>query len=201
MLRNYDLALVEKLGAVLSDDGKKYTLAVAGLPTPVELGMGLPEDWWEKFTLPGVNVARLDMLPDPSRAQPAFRAIELSSNPATPDTYNVQKDQAQPVNLLYKVELATKTLGAMNALVEHSLLKLPLHGYGTYLSVWGATIPFRSQGIKDRTNYATREGRVIRYEYTYVIEGWFIPSLECEKVPAIGGVEFILETDIRVEPK
>lgn len=202
MLEDYDTAFVTKLGATLDTadpQRPRYVVAVSGIASPVEVGFGLPEEWYKRYTLPGINVSRMDILPDPSRMLPRFKGKELSMNPDTPNTFNIQKEPTIPVDLLYKVELAAESAQEMNALVMHSLLKLPTQGFGTYISVFGHIIPFRSLGVKDRTDYDTTDGRVYRYEYTYVVEAW-LASLECLKVKQILTVDLSFEVVPTGEP-
>jgi hypothetical protein len=191
MLRDYDLAMVTKLGGVLTSG--EYLAEVAGIDDTVPVLVAIPEEWTGKAQLPAINVTRMALIPDPSRFLPGFTGMELSTNPATPDTWNIQSTPSQPINLMYGVTLAAKKQLEMNALVEHCLLKLPLQGYGSVLSVFGSFIPFRSGGFKDKTDYKKSQDRVFVYQFTYVVEAWITPSLECEKVPQI------LSSDVTAE--
>lgn len=194
-LREYDLAVVNKLKAVVNSTPKPhYEAPVLGIAAPVNVYVGLPEDWFTKFDLPGINVLRKMVTPAPSRRMPNFRGIELSTNPATPNTFNIQKDLPQPVNILYDVELVAASQAHMNALVMHLLKNVPSAGFGTFLTVDGETMNYESAGMRDETNLRSRDGRQLVQCFTYRVEGWFIPSLECEKVPQILSVDIALET-------
>lgn len=193
MLRSYDQAFIERIGAEV--EGGEYKVRVknllgqeTGLVVPVKFA--LPEEWWGKYELPGIHVRRMALLPDPSRRLPGFRGKERSES--TPNTWNIQKYPSVPINILYEVELATEKQTHMNALVEHMLVALPPEGYGSFLTVFGTVIPFRQTAFKDRTKYETKEGRKFLYNYTYTVEAW-LSSLECEKVPEVIGIDVTVE--------
>lgn len=194
-LRDYDLAVVAKLGAAeVSAPKPYYAVTVAGVQGEVRVGVGLPEDWYLDFNLPAINIRRGAMLPAPSRALPNFRARERSTNPATPNTWNIQAVPSQPVNLLYEVELAATSQTHMNHLFTYLMATLPASGWGTYLSVEGAAVNYQGTGAKDKTDYYANDGRKFVHVFYYTVEGWFTPSLACEKVPEILAVDISLET-------
>ena len=196
VMRDYDEALVlTKLGATVKAGSQpvKLEVAVTGLANPVYIGMGLPEDWYLALKYPGINVTRMAPRPAMYRMLPGFKGSEVSTNPATPNTLNIQKVPSQPVDIYYVIELAAESLKSMNAMTEWLALKLPMLGYGSFLSVYGHNIPYRSLSWQDLTNYETKEGRLYRTVATYVVEGWLI-SLECDKIGQI--LETQTETDV-----
>lgn len=207
-LREYDQAVVDKMGAqvVHPAGGKPYFVAsVPGIAGEVKVNVGLPEDWYLKHQLPALNITRRAVLPAPARMLPNFRARERSSNPETPNTWNIQKDPPQAVNILYEVELVSTSEAHMNRLVQWLLGVMPTSHFGTFLTVFGTFTNYQSTGMKDKTNYRSTDGRKFVYEFDYTVEGWMVPSLACEKVPEILTVDIALEThtsrvDLHQEP-
>lgn len=186
-LRDYDLALVTKLGATLGTTPPAlpgYTVAVDGMAAPVKLGFDLPEDWWEGFDLPGIAILRTGIVPTLERRLPGFVGQELSTNPSFPNTYNVQAQPSQPVELQYQIQLAAESVTHMNAMLTHVLFALPTSGYGTSLSLYGSVVPFRSMGFRNVTQTDTKGGRFLRWVLSYAVEGWLAP-LDCIRVPQI----------------
>jgi len=196
-LREYDTAVVQKLGAqVVTPAGARpyYAVAVPGISGAVHVNVGLPEDWYKNFSLPAVNVRRGAILPAPSRLLPNFRARERSTNPETPNTWNVQAVPPQPVNILYEVELAATSEAHMNRLTTYLMAAVPASHWGTFLTVFGTFTNYHGTGMRDKTDYATKDGRQFLYCFDYTVEGWFVPSLACEKVPEILSTDIALET-------
>jgi len=209
-IRKYDLAFVEKLGAT-PVAGRGYFLQdVPGLvrrdgsALPVPVLFDLPEEWWDERDVYGVelapgervvcgiNVKRMDIVMDPSRFLPNFKARELSSNPDTPNTWNIQKHQSIPVTILYNVQLVTESQVHMNKLLEHTFLKLPPEGFGTVLTVDNRLIPFRVQSVRNETPESTKGARKFLHEYTYAVDGW-VTSTECEKIKQVLSIDITVE--------
>jgi hypothetical protein len=201
LLQEYDAAFFTKLGATqtTTPDGRPYfkvdvagVVNNAGQPQPVSLILGMPEEWFKRYEVPGIAVRRLAVMHDPERVQPGFQGTELSVNPDTPNTWNVQAQTSVPVRLLYAVQIKTDSMQDMNLILLYVLSKLPLgNAFGTVLQVGGRWMPFESRGVMDKTDYKVTEGRQFVYEYTYSVQGWII-SLECQKV------EQILTTEVTV---
>lgn len=179
MIRDYDVAVVTKLGGLPTAAGSAYELTPAALTSPVPLVFGQADEWWLSFALPAVNITRLGIYPDPNRLQANFRPAELVGS-----VWQQQAVPSVPINLVYEIELAAGTQGEMLALVEHVLLALPPLGFGTSLSVYGRMIGYRANGMVDRTDYLTKQGRMYRYAFTYVVEAW-VGSTDTVDVPAI----------------
>lgn len=201
--RVYDTAFVSKLGASTRDGERGYWLDVPGAENPVPLLFDEPEEWWIKYTLPAVNVRRVDLVPDPSRFLPGFRAYEKSES--TPNTYNRQVGSSLPITLLYEVQMAADRQHDMNALLTHTLMRLPVAGYGTTINAFGHAMPFRANSIRNMEwNRKKKDGRLFMWSYTYAVDAW-IASTQCEKVPQILQVDVTLlygegeESRVRVE--
>lgn len=191
--KTYDSAFVAKLGGALITGRKGFWLTVSGIASPVQLLFDEPEEWWTEYTLPGVNVRRVDLVPDPSRFLPGFRAYELSENPDTPNTYNRQVGSSIPLNILYEVELASDQQLEMNALLLYTTLKLPTAGYGTTINAFGHSMPFRANSIRNLAwNASKKDGRKFAWNYTYSVQAW-LSSTECEKVPQVLQVDVLVE--------
>lgn len=207
-IRKYDLAFVTKLGAT-AVPGQGYFLDAGltkrdGSPLLVPVLFDLPEEWWEdrdaygvevaagERVVCGVNVKRVDIVPNPSRFLPNFKAKELSTNPDTPNTWNVQKHQSIPVTILYSVQLVSESQFHMNRLLEHTFLNMPLSGFGTVLTVDNRLIPFRVQSVRNETPDDTDGARKFLHEYTYAVDGW-VTSTECEKVKQVLSIDITVE--------
>lgn len=188
--KTLDTAFVTKLKAYVVT-GEGYKVDVANLGT-VPVQFDLVEEWWTDYTLPSINVRRVDLVPDPSRFLPGFVAYELSDNPDTPNTYNRQSVPSQPVTVLYTVELAADSQSAMNALLVHNMLALPAQGYGTTINAFGHSMPFRASSIRNKTSKKAKEGRKFIWEYTYAVEAWVF-STACVKVPQILQVDLTIQ--------
>ena len=188
MLRDYDEAMVFQFGVTaVTPAGQElhYVTPVPGITAPVPVLSGLTEQWFLGRTLPAINVRRLDMVPNLTRRLPGFKAVEFSTNPATPNTWNVQASSSEPMDFLYQVELATTSQRDLNALLEYVLTKFPPSGYQSALTLYGRQIPFRQTGFHDLTLVTdNKDGRLLRVVFTYTVEGWFV-SLACEKVPTV----------------
>lgn len=197
----YDTAFATKLGAAADPGGRGFVVEVAGVGT-VDLFFDLPEEWWGeesahggKYTLPAINLRRLDLILDPSRHAPNFRPTEVSQS--EPNMFNRMKGTAVPVTLLYGVQVAADSMHAINALQLHLLLSAPPMGYGANIEVHGRVVPIRSNSVRNLTQEGrtkrSKRGREFAWEYTYAVEGW-IASTECVKVPQILQVDLTFET-------
>lgn len=193
-VRPYDEALVAKLGAVTRPGENGLWATVAGLDAPVPVLFNGAEEWYKTFALPALGVKRHAIVAAPARRLPGFVGRELSTNPETPNTWNVQAAPPEPTNFVYSVVLAAASQAHLNRLIAHALWKLPAGGYGTVLLVDGKSIPFRQTGMRDKTQSHGTDGRLFIYAFDYTVEGWLVPSLECEKVPQILTVDIDLET-------
>lgn len=198
-LRDIDQGFVNKMGATLdttNPDRPFYKIEVEGIKKPVPLLFGFGEEWWQDYSIPAFNVTRLDILPDPGRRLPGFRAKEISENPATPNTFNIQKDPPEPVLILYQVDMVAESQTDMNAMLEHCIFKVGSQGIGTFLTVFDRVVPFRLSSVMNLSERRRerKQGRLLRWTYTYVVEAW-LATTECIKVPQI------LVTDVAVEAK
>jgi hypothetical protein len=191
--RTYDTAFVDKLGSAMI--GGKRHLVVTGIEAPVGLLFDRPSEWWQEYTLPGVNVRRVDLVPDPSRFLPGFLPYEMSTNPDTPNTFNRAVAPPQPITILYEVEMAASSQQDMNALLVHTTLRLPTRGYGTTINAFGHSMPFRANSIRNLSwnqSENKKDGRKFAWSYTYAVEAW-ITSTECVKVPQILQIDLTIE--------
>lgn len=206
-IRKYDEAFVTKIGAV-SVPGRGYYVEVvgitndAGAQVPVPVMFDLSEEWWEdrdkygvdfdgERQLVGVNVKRVDIIPDPSRFLPNFKARELSDNPDYPNTWNIQKIQPKPVTILYDVQMVSESQYHMNQLLQHMMVALPSQGFGTTLTVDNRVTPFRAQSVHSETKESTGKRKFV-HQYTYAVEGW-VTSTECVKIKQILSVHVTFE--------
>lgn len=193
MVKDYNSAIVTKLGGVVV--GGKYQATVPGITAPVPVTFGLPEEWWMTYALPGVSVVMKDLVFDPTRAIPGgYKLYELSTNPSYPNTYNRQKDPSQPYNFIYDISVAAESQTAMDALLEHVVLRLPSNAFGAYITVYGKNLNLRQMGFSNKSKGSTQDGRKFCYSFLYSVEGW-LTSLECDRVKQI------LTTDITYEIK
>lgn len=207
-IRKYDESFVAKLGGVRVP-GRGYFVEVSGIENdagalvPVPVLFDLPEEWWNQrdqygFVIDGermivgVNVKRMDIVPDPSRFLPNFKGRELSTNPDFPNTWNVQKVQSKPVSIMYEVEMVAESQYHMNMLLQHMMQALPAQGFGTVLTVNDRLMPFRAQSVHSETKDETNGPRKFVHRYTYIVEGWVV-SLECEKIKQILSIDITFE--------
>jgi hypothetical protein len=105
----------------------------------------------------------------------------------------VQTVPPQPTNILYLVELAAESMTEWNALVEHLIIKAPLNGYGTSVTVNTHAVNYRVMDMMDKTAMSTTKGRKFVYQVTYVVEGWLIPDPAPQSMKQILTVETDLE--------
>lgn len=167
-----------------------YTVAVPNVAAPVPIGVGLPAEWYRKVGAPYISISRGMPMPDLARNHPAWRGQEVVGTNVI-----IQKTAPQAVNLPYTVELAAKTIADANAMMQYLLsTALPVLGFGTLVTVLGRDYPFRAAGSKDRTDYAsTDEGRLFRYSFDYVVEGWVFTT-DGDTVPQVLTITQTLET-------
>jgi hypothetical protein len=189
-LRDYDAAVVARFApATVTVDGMPVLqVTVPGITAPVVLGVGLPEEWFEQFTLPYISLTRETLMVDHKRVQPTWRGTEVDG-----DTVHTQAQSPVPVSIPYVVDLAAQKAGDMNALTAFLLLTaLPPYGFGTAVTVNGRVYGYHATTNSDKTKFATKDGRVFRHAYGYAVEGW-IYTVECVDTPAIESVLLTLE--------
>lgn len=174
--RDYDLALMAKLGATVTTPALPalpyYAAAVPGITALVRIEGSLPEEWYVNYTLPGIAIVRIAEMGDPSRALPGFLPTVVSADPAHPDTIETATSRPQAINLLYQIHVAAESQVQYNALLEHLLFRLPKLGYGSALTVYGSLMAMRSTGHRDMTDDNGKGGRVFRRVEMYTVEGW-----------------------------
>lgn len=208
-VRDYDQAFVEKIGATLNS-GKGWFVQVtdindtAGDPLDIPVEFDLPEEWWDDLdeygvqinptsgdrALLGINVKRVDIVPNPSRFLPNYKAREISDS--EPNTWNYQAVPSQPVTMLYEVQMAAESQHHMNQLLEHMVAKMPMKGFGTVLTVSGRKMPFRINSIRNETDDETKGQRKFVHCYTYAVDAW-LTSTECEKIKQVLSVDITFE--------
>lgn len=183
-LRDYDAGFVAKLGGMVS--GSQMRVTVPGVTQPVPVTFALPEEWAKQWSLPGINVTRLSIVPDASRqVQSQQLRMERGLNASGQDVWSIEVERPKPVNILYQVDMAAESTAEMNALLEHMLFRMPAFGFGTSLDVQGNSIPFRASSMVNLTKDRDSEkGREFRWAYTYVVEAW-LTSDQCREVRPI----------------
>ena len=195
MLRMYDAAFIAKLNAVVQGGDTKMTVAAPGIVARVPVYLGLPEEWFATYALPGISISRKDLLPDPSRALPAYRQQYTENG-----YVYTQQAAPQPVNIIYLVELAAESMTEMNGLAEYCLAQLPFSGYGTVMTVDTQQVSFRGTDVRDKTQMVTKRGRLFLYQYTYIVEGWLVQVAAADSVKQILTVDTDLELHTSAPP-
>lgn len=205
LFREYDAAFVARFHpATVTVDGKSaLRVTVPGVANPVPIGMQMPAEWYTTFGMPAISITRGLPMPAPARALPAFVGREVSGS--TANTVNLQKDPPQAVNIPYSVELIAASTADANNLTQYLLTRaLPLMGFGTLVTVLGRDYPFRNTSSRDYTNYETKEGRLYRHRFEYVVEGWLF-TLDCQPTPMVLSIDMMYEAyrdsvDIQASP-
>lgn len=191
-LRDFDAAMIAKLGATTAGNPPQNVTTVLGMTTPVLVLFGMVEEWFTTFTLPAINVSRMTTIPDLSRRLPGFQATAINASDST--LFDQASFSPEPTTLMYQIELATGNQEQLNLLVAHIYRCLPPTGFKSLLTIEGHMVPFRQSGSQMLTSQNDNtKSRVLRVLLTYMVDAWLA-------IPDSTTVGQILTVDATVEP-